>query len=118
MPDTYIGFIDVGFLRAEGAKALDRRATDVELNAASVVDWLVNSVETRHETFLRAYWYDGAFDPSHSKYRGQRRELNKICEDSRSTVAARTYHGVSIKDKESYIACAAKYCIRVGHRSR
>ena len=78
MQDTYIGFIDVGFLRAEGAKALDRRAADVELNATAVVDWLVNLRETRNETFLRAYWYDGAFDPSHSRYHGQRRELDRI----------------------------------------
>ena len=32
--------------------------------------------------FLRAYWYDGAFDPAHPEYAGQRRFFNAIARAS------------------------------------
>ena len=79
MPITYAGFVDAGYLRAEGAKAIGKRAPEVRLNASAAVDWLrgmrrsiVGSV------FLRAYWYDGAFDPSHKEYGRQRRYFDAI----------------------------------------
>lgn len=80
MSKSYIGFIDAGYLRAEGARALGKRATAVRPNASAVADWLVNqpSNDLINQTFLRAYWYDGAFDPWHSEYDGQRRFFDAI----------------------------------------
>ena len=78
MPDACIGFIDVGFLRAEGAKVLGLRRDEVQMDALSVVGWLRSLTVSRRESFLRAYWYDGAFDPSHERYLGQRRVFDGI----------------------------------------
>ena len=80
MSESYVGFIDAGYLRAEGARALGTRATAVRPDAAAVADWFVSkpSSELFEQTFLRAYWYDGAFDPWHSEYDGQRRFFDAI----------------------------------------
>ena len=64
---AHAGFLDIGFLRAEGAKVLGLRPSTVRPNAAAVAEWLRSLSERglpRLE-FLRAYWYDGTFDPSH-----------------------------------------------------
>jgi len=64
----------VGFLRGEGAKAIGLRPPAIRPNAAAVVSWFrqLGAGMLSGETFLRAYWYDGAFDPSHRDYAGQR----------------------------------------------
>ena len=79
MPATYAGFVDAGYLRAEGAKAMGKRAREIRLDARGVVEWLRgmdNSIVGGE--FLRAYWYDGAFHPSHKEYDGQRRYFDAI----------------------------------------
>ena len=76
MPATYAGFVDAGYLRAEGAKAIGKRAPEVRLNASGVVEWLRGVIIGG--AFLRAYWYDGAFHPSHKEYDGQRRYFDAI----------------------------------------
>ena len=76
-PLYYAGFVDAGFLKAEGVKALrvgrDRRA---RLVASEVVHWFRVAFHHQYLTgdysFLRAYWYDGAFDPQDERYRTQR----------------------------------------------
>lgn len=72
MPNTVVGFVDAGFLRAEGARAIGQRAAGVRPVAGAIVDWFDDLCADSDRTFLRAYWYDGAFDPSHAEYRGQR----------------------------------------------
>ena len=80
MSDTYIGLVDVGFLKAEGARLLGTRTGQVRPDAEAVVDWFksldVDAVEGA--TFVRTYWYDGAFDPSHGEYQGQRSYFDAI----------------------------------------
>ena len=79
MPATYAGFVDAGYLRAEGAKAIGKRAPEVRLDASVTVGWL-RGMDKGYAggSFLRAYWYDGAFDPSHKEYGGQRRYFDAI----------------------------------------
>lgn len=61
-----MGFIDAGFLRAEGTRAvLGRRTAGAWVDCAKLVAWLRDRAEVEDATFLRAYWYDGSFDPSH-----------------------------------------------------
>ena len=39
MMQTYVGFIDVGFLRAAGAAVLGQRAASVNPNSNAVANW-------------------------------------------------------------------------------
>ena len=80
MSNTYVGFIDASFLRAEGAKAIGQSPKGVRPDAAAVVDWCRgrSHQEAFGQTFLRAYWYDGAFDPAHYSYAGQRSFFDAI----------------------------------------
>lgn len=61
---------------------LDKRASDINLNGSAIIDWFrhmtLNNATFVGQTFLRAYWYDGAFDPSHEMYTNQRRVHNAI----------------------------------------
>jgi len=79
---AYAGFLDIGFLRAEGAKVLGIRPSHVRPNAVAVAKWLrgLSERKLRRLEFLRAYWYDGTFDPSHPKYEGQRRFFSSIAQ--------------------------------------
>ena len=80
MSETYAGFIDASFLRAEGAKAIGQSPKGVRPDAQAVVGWFrsLTGKEALGQTFLRAYWYDSAFDPSHSNYTGQRSFFDAI----------------------------------------
>lgn len=80
MPGTYAGFVDVGYLRAEGAKALGGNRSVAYPAASVVVDWLrsLGSGELAGQSLERVYWYDGAFDPSHPRAARQRRAFNAI----------------------------------------
>ena len=80
MPETYAGFIDASFLRSEGAKALGQPPMAVRPDASFVVSWFRDLAGRSFlgQTFLRAYWYDSAFDPSHSNYVGQRSFFDAI----------------------------------------
>lgn len=73
------GFVDVGYLQRTGMAKLGLRSS-VNLNAAVVVEWLRSEATEKlnGHTFLRAYWYDGEYDPSHSNYRNRRRLFNAI----------------------------------------
>lgn len=50
------GFVDVAFLKKEGAKALGKPDHETRIDAARVVGWIRDQAWGR---FLRAYWYDG-----------------------------------------------------------
>ena len=80
MPENYAGFIDVGYLRAEGLKTIGKRSVDVRMDASAIADWFrhLSDGQLPGQSFLRAYWYDGAFDPSHREYYGQRRFFDAI----------------------------------------
>ena len=80
MADSYAGFIDVGFLHAEGARKIRKKKAAVRLQAAEVVRWLQFLARTPFVdgSFLRAYWYDAAFGPEHPRYRDQRKFLDAI----------------------------------------
>ncbi len=80
MPDMVAGFVDVGYLKAEGARVIGRRANSVRLEALQVVEWIRRQTASGSSLrrFLRAYWYDGAFDPSHRNYESQRRYFDAI----------------------------------------
>ena len=80
MSETYAGFIDASFLRAEGAKSIGQSPKSVRPDASAVVSWFRTLARrgSLNQTFLRAYWYDSAFDPSHSGYAGQRSFFDAI----------------------------------------
>ena len=80
MPGTYAGFVDAGYLIAEGAKSVGKKRDQVRPNASSVARWF-RDLATYHvigERLLRAYWYDGAFAPSHPGFNKQRPYLDAI----------------------------------------
>ena len=70
---SYAGFIDAGFLRAEGARALGENPRGLRLDAEAVVTWFDSLSYSLEQTFLRAYWYDARFEPGHDHAEGQRR---------------------------------------------
>ncbi|HKF77967.1 MAG TPA: NYN domain-containing protein [Candidatus Dormibacteraeota bacterium] len=74
------GFIDAGFLKAQGSRALRREIRQTQVNAKPLIAWLKKLAEERDREFLRAYWYDGEFDPSDSRYATQRKYFDAIHE--------------------------------------
>src|SRR5215472_18138417 len=72
------GFIDAGFLKAQGAKALKRELGNTQVQAAPLVEWLQTLAGERDREFLRAYWYDGEFDTSDARHETQRRYFDPI----------------------------------------
>ena len=82
MAGTYICFIDAGYLRAEGARSLGARASSIRPNAEGISEWArrLQGLRAVNAQFLRSYWYDGSFDPSHPEYPGQRRFFNAIAQ--------------------------------------
>lgn len=80
MAETYICFIDVGYLRAEGARVLGVRPRNVRPDATKIAEWTqsLSGLKIVNAQLLRAYWYDGSFDPSHQEYAGQRRFFDAI----------------------------------------
>ena len=73
MADNYIGFIDVGVLRAFRRHYFRPQGT-------IITDWFRNLEQTvlSGERFLRLYWYDGAFSPDDPRYLNQRKMFNAI----------------------------------------
>jgi uncharacterized LabA/DUF88 family protein len=72
--DRLVGFVDFGFLKAAAAKPLGCNPRDLRPTPQGVVDWF----GTLGWDFLRAYWYDGAFDPRHERHQAQRRYFDGI----------------------------------------
>lgn len=82
MPQTYAGFVDIGYLHAEGAKAVGNSRGAVRPVAADIVAWFRNlaTKQLAGQSLDRVYWYDGAFDASDHRYSGQLRALNAIAQ--------------------------------------
>ena len=80
LPETYVGFVDAGFLHAAGSKRIRRKKGSTRLQAKTVADWFRSLTQKQivNGTFLRAYWYDGAFDPNHERFGDQRRFFDAI----------------------------------------
>lgn len=78
---SYAVLIDVGFLRASGAEALNVRASQVRLDAGEIADWsrsLADRERLVSGVFVRAYWYDAVFHVGHPSAKGQREFLDKV----------------------------------------
>jgi uncharacterized LabA/DUF88 family protein len=77
-----IGFVDAGYLQAEGARAIGAHVEDARINPAELVAWLRRCTFPTSEGFrrdlLRLYWYDGAYDHAHERFAAQRRYFNAI----------------------------------------
>lgn len=78
----FIAFLDVGYLDASSASALGRSKRDIKPKPEQWVAWLKGACGDfpGAPTFLRAYWYDGAFDPRHPSYKGQRKYFDRIAD--------------------------------------
>jgi len=76
----YAVFIDAGYLKHSGARALRRKAHQLTLQARPIVQWasgLAGELKSS-DGLLRVYWYDGEFDTGHPEYQQQRRYFNAI----------------------------------------
>ncbi len=80
MSGAYAGFVDAAYLIREGARSISKRSRDVRPDASAVSGWFQWLPSSRWvlRDFLRIYWYDGAFDPSHSMYARQRLYFDAI----------------------------------------
>ena len=80
MPDTFAGFVDAGYLIAEGARSINRKRTAVRPDAGFVARWFreLAIYDLPGEKFLRAYWYDAAFAPAHPHFERQRPYFDAI----------------------------------------
>lgn len=75
---TYAGFVNAGFLRAEGARALDENPRNVRMDSEAVVSWFQDLTFEREARFLRTYWYDARFESGHELAEGQRRFFSAL----------------------------------------
>ena len=75
---TYAGFVNAGFLRAEGARALDENPRNVRMDSEAVVSWFRDLTFERGARFLRTYWYDARFESGHDLAEGQRRFFSAL----------------------------------------
>jgi uncharacterized LabA/DUF88 family protein len=74
---TMAGFVDVGFLRGGGVKALGNK--NVKINAPATVAWLKGLGSSYGcSEFLRTYWYDGQLPESHIQHTTQAQEFRRI----------------------------------------
>lgn len=73
--ERVVGFIDYGFLSKAAKGPL--KALSVTPKAHGVVNWL-RSIESDPGSFLRAYWYDGAYDPRHPRHNAQRKYFDML----------------------------------------
>lgn len=80
--DRFVGFLDVGYLKAASASALGRPVRDIRPLPDQWVQWLEGLGDRipGSPAFLRAYWYDGAYDPRHQRYQAQRKYFDSIAD--------------------------------------
>ncbi|HEY7199546.1 MAG TPA: NYN domain-containing protein [Candidatus Dormibacteraeota bacterium] len=88
MAGNYAVMVDAGFLMAEGAKVLGNPRQALAFDGAACVQWCGGfHRDATHErfadifgraSFLRAYWYDAAYDPSDHRFRAQRAQLDAL----------------------------------------
>lgn len=80
--DRFVAFLDVGYLKAASASALGRPVRDIKPRPDKWVEWLhgLGQKIPGKPAFLRAYWYDGAYDPRHPRYQAQRKYFDSIAD--------------------------------------
>ena len=78
MPDKLVGFIDSGFLKAEGARALAVTANDLNITPSEVVAWLHSCASRLRAVLLRSYWYDASHKNNTAQYAEQRKLFGLI----------------------------------------
>lgn len=78
--DRFVAFLDVGYLNASSATALARKPREIRALPEEWVQWLQKTGKSLPGSpkFLRAYWYDGAYDPRHDKFKAQRGYFDRI----------------------------------------
>jgi uncharacterized LabA/DUF88 family protein len=78
--DHLVGFIDFGFLKAASVPRLGGARKQIRPVPKACVTWLEELAGRLLEpsVFLRAYWYDGAYDAGHDKHAAQRGFFNSI----------------------------------------
>ncbi len=81
--NVFCGFIDAGYLRAQGSRACGIPGGQAQLRASACVGWLQDvlpsqAVGVAGLRFLRTYWYDGALEPQHAGSPEQRRVFDGI----------------------------------------
>lgn len=80
--------VDAGFLMAEGSEALGRTCDNLAFDGDACVAWCtaffggdggahLTSISGR-KSFLRAYWYDAAYDPADRRYRRQPEQFDAL----------------------------------------
>lgn len=74
------GFIDGGFLKKAGAKALGIPPGEkFDLDPVALVDWVKNlDPFDRKDEFLRVYWYEGEYDSDDKRHPAQRRYFDSL----------------------------------------
>ncbi len=80
MPQTHAGFVDIGYLHAEGAKAVGNNRSNLRPIATDIVAWFRDFGSSRRpeRNLDRVYRYDSAFGASDRRYSGQQRAFNAI----------------------------------------
>ncbi len=78
--ERHAGFIDYGYLQAASASVLGVKMRRLTPKPEACVEWLKDLGATLpgEPLLLRVYWYDGAYDPSHSKHGAQRHYFDRI----------------------------------------
>jgi uncharacterized LabA/DUF88 family protein len=76
--ESIVGFVDFGFLKAAACRPLKASPERLTPEPEGVVNWLRSLQPGEPNAFLRAYWYDGAFDPRHARHNAQRKYLDMI----------------------------------------
>lgn len=78
--DRFVAFLDVGYLNASSAGALGRKPREIRAEPEEWINWLRAAGKTLpgNPKFLRAYWYDGAYDPRHKTYKAQKGYFDRI----------------------------------------
>ncbi len=76
--ERIVGFIDFGFLKKAACRPLGAPAKRLAPQPDGVVNWLRSFQPNDPNAFVRAYWYDGAYDPRHPRHNAQRRYFDTI----------------------------------------
>ncbi len=71
-------FVDFGYLKAQGVKAIKADRHQVFADPQACVDWFRGLAVNRNCSLLRIYWYDGAYDSGHQRHQAQQTYFNKI----------------------------------------
>ncbi len=76
--ERVVGFIDFGFLKKAAGRPLEASPQRLKPKPEGVVEWLRGFQPADPNAFLRAYWYDGAYDPRHPRHNAQRKYFDTI----------------------------------------